>query len=102
MIRGALLHDFFLYDWHEKNQNHRLHGFTHPKRALCNAQHYFRLNDIERDVIEKHMWPMTLKPPRFKESLVVCLVDKCCTLSETLRLKWGQIYTEKTDAGGVN
>lgn len=34
MIRGALLHDYFLYDWHEKSKDHRLHGFTHPARAL--------------------------------------------------------------------
>ena len=33
LIRGALLHDYFLYDWHVKDQSHRLHGFTHPKTA---------------------------------------------------------------------
>ena len=34
LVRGALLHDYFLYDWHEKDDSHRLHGFTHPRRAL--------------------------------------------------------------------
>ena len=34
MIRGALLHDYFLYDWHIAGDNsHHFHGFTHPKRA---------------------------------------------------------------------
>ena len=28
LARGALLHDFFLYDWHESDPSHRLHGFT--------------------------------------------------------------------------
>ena len=37
LIRGALLHDYYLYDWHEKDPSHRFHGFTHPKRALANA-----------------------------------------------------------------
>ena len=37
LVRGALLHDYFLYDWHEKDDSHRLHGFTHPRRALENA-----------------------------------------------------------------
>ena len=26
LIRGALLHDYFLYDWHVKDKSHRLHG----------------------------------------------------------------------------
>lgn len=30
LIRGALLHDYFLYDWHVKDKSHRLHGFRHP------------------------------------------------------------------------
>ena len=32
LIRGALLHDYFLYDWHEKNAGHRFHGFIHAGR----------------------------------------------------------------------
>ena len=27
LVRGALLHDYFLYDWHVKDKTHRLHGF---------------------------------------------------------------------------
>ncbi|MEI3193581.1 MAG: hypothetical protein V8S22_06395 [Lachnospiraceae bacterium] len=35
MIRGALLlYDYFLYDWHEKSDDHRLHGFTHPGQGI--------------------------------------------------------------------
>ena len=46
LVRGALLHDYFLYDWHEKNKEHSLHGFKHPYFALRNASRDFRLNDI--------------------------------------------------------
>lgn len=38
LIRGALLHDYFLYDWHDPDPSHRLHGFTHPFAAR--AQHH--------------------------------------------------------------
>ena len=34
LVRGALLHDYFLYDWHEKDASHRWHGFHHARRAL--------------------------------------------------------------------
>jgi len=83
MIRGALLHDFFLYDWHVPDKTRGLHGFSHPKAALKNAERYFLLNEIERDVIEKHMWPMTVRLPKYRESVMVCLADKACALLET-------------------
>lgn len=86
MVRGALLHDFFLYDWHEKSDRKGLHGFTHSKTALCNAQREFRLNDREKDIIVKHMWPLTPVPPRCREALIVGFSDKYCSLLETLRL----------------
>ena len=84
MIRGALLHDYFLYDWHEKGENHRLHGFYHPKRALLNARKHFDLNGIEEDIIIKHMFPLTFPAPKYKESVIVCIVDKWISTKETL------------------
>lgn len=86
LIRGAMLHDFFLYDWHIKSDRKGLHGFTHPKAALKNAEYYFTLSDREKDIIIKHMWPLTPVPPRYKESFIVGLSDKLCSLSETLGL----------------
>ncbi|MBO4636045.1 MAG: HD domain-containing protein [Clostridiales bacterium] len=87
LVRGALLHDYFLYDWHEKdNGAHRLHGFTHPGRAFENAARDFDMNDKERDVIRKHMFPLTPVPPRFLESALVCIADKWCALCETFKV----------------
>lgn len=83
LIRGALLHDFFLYDWHVYDKSHTLHGFKHAKTALKNAEIHFRLNHKERDIIGKHMWPLNLSPPRYKESYLVWTADKYCSLIET-------------------
>ncbi|WP_228725006.1 HD domain-containing protein [Caproicibacter fermentans] len=85
MIRGALLHDFFLYDWHEKSDRKGLHGFTHPRTALENAQREFVLNDREKDIILRHMWPLTPVPPRYREGFIVSFSDKYCSVLETLR-----------------
>ena len=86
LISGALLHDYFLYDWHEKDSSHRLHGFTHPKKSLVNALRDFELNTIEQNIIERHMFPLTPIPPRYRESHIVCLADKFCSLAETLHI----------------
>ncbi len=82
LIRGALLHDYFLYDWHLPNESVKLHGFRHPAIALRNAKTVFELNRVEQNIIERHMFPLTLHPPRFKEAYTVCLVDKVCSVYE--------------------
>ena len=82
MVRGALLHDYFLYDWHTPNEGHSLHGFRHAKIALRNAERDFQLGRVERDVIRKHMFPLNITPPRYRESLIVSLADKICAVGE--------------------
>lgn len=84
LIRGALLHDFFLYDWHEKDDSHRWHGFSHPKTALKNAEEYYELTQKENNIIVRHMWPLTLTPPKCREAWMICMVDKVCSLFETV------------------
>lgn len=85
LVRGALLHDYFLYDWHEKDASHRWHGFFHPGTALRNAERDFSIGKIERDMIAHHMFPLVPSPPRCRESALLCLADKLCALRETFR-----------------
>lgn len=82
--RGGLLHDLFLYDWHSPERKGKLHGLTHPATALENACRHFDLNRKERDIIKKHMWPITLSLPRYWESLAVCMADKFCAMCEVM------------------
>jgi len=84
--RGGLLHDLFLYDWHITKTTNGLHGFTHPYTALKNAKKYYDLNDLEEDIIVKHMWPLTITPPKYKESLIVAAVDKYCSTMEIIKV----------------
>lgn len=86
LVRGALLHDYFLYDWHDPDPSHRLHGFRHAGFALRNAGRDFSLGPIERNMIASHMFPMNLVLPRFRESLLLCLADKICSFCETFHL----------------
>ena len=92
LIRGALLHDYFLYDWHDKEhipQRKRLHGFWHPGIALRNAEKEYELNDVQREIIRKHMWPLSVVPPTCREAWVVTTADKYCSLMETIGLHKG-------------
>ena len=84
LVRGALLHDYFLYDWHENDKSHRLHGFRHAKTALMNAEKEYILSDIEKNMIYCHMFPLNIRIPKYRESVILCIADKIVATKETL------------------
>lgn len=90
--RGALLHDMFLYDWRITNLPNGKHAFVHPCIALKNANEISSLNFVEKDIIKKHMWPLTLALPKYKESFIVCLIDKYCASIEIIHFYKNRIF----------
>lgn len=90
--RGGLLHDLYLYDWRKRESHEGNHMTMHPVTALCNAMRLTSLNDTEKDIIVKHMWPLTLYLPRYKESFIVSSADKLCALAEIFRVyRWMKV-----------
>ena len=85
LIRGALLHDYYLYDWHAPGRSFRWHGFRHPAIASRLARRDFHLNDRECDMIRSHMFPLTLfSLPKSREAWLLVLADKVAAMEETL------------------
>ncbi|MDD3289516.1 MAG: HD domain-containing protein [Eubacteriales bacterium] len=82
LLRGALLHDYHLGDWRGDNGSSFRHGFSHAKAALKNANAEFALDLVEQDAILHHMFPMNPIPPKYKEGVIVCIVDKVCAVYE--------------------
>lgn len=81
--RAAFVHDLFLYDWRIRQPDRKgLHAFTHPNTAYKNASKLFELNEKEKDIIIKHMWPVTLIPPKYIESYILTIVDKYSAIQE--------------------
>lgn len=86
LVRGAMLHDYYLYDWHEPG--HAGHATRHPLRAEGNALRDFDLSARERNIIVAHMWPFPpTRMPTCREAWLVCIADKYCSLVETLFLR---------------
>ncbi|MDO4536820.1 MAG: HD domain-containing protein [Coriobacteriales bacterium] len=86
LVRGALLHDYYLYDWHEPN--HTGHATKHPLFALHEAEIDFDLTQKERNIIAAHMWPLPPnRIPKSREAWLVCAADKWCSLQETLFMR---------------
>lgn len=87
LVEAAMLHDLYLYDWHEDDSSHRLHGLYHPDVACDNAIEHFGISEKEQEAIRSHMWPLTItKIPKSREALIICIADKYCALIETIRL----------------
>lgn len=104
--RAGLLHDLYLYDWRVEKQPEGNHAQAHPKVALRTAKKNISLNPVEEDAILKHMWPLTIAFPRYKESMVVSMVDKYCALCEvtgnaSLLLYMKVLWIKRMVAGGV-
>ena len=77
LVRGCLLHDYYLYDWHHKHEGHRLHGFRHPYFSLRNAVRIFSLSKKEKNRILSHRFPLTFWIfPKSKEALLLSHFDK--------------------------
>ncbi|MEF9938931.1 MAG: HD family phosphohydrolase [Clostridium sp.] len=94
--RAALLHDLFLYDWHThaKATGEHFHGFTHPRVAMNNAIRYFDVTAKERNMILRHMWPLTPVPPSSKEGFALVYADKLCGFLEVaVRMRDWCTYT---------
>ncbi len=85
LVKGAYLHDYYLYDWHKTDGGNGLHGFSHPVTAKRNAIKDFDIDDKIQNIIESHMWPLSImRIPRCREAWIVCLADKCVAIKETL------------------
>ncbi len=82
VTRAAMLHDFFLYDWRTEKNIGGLHAFVHGKIACKNACKLFDLSEKEKDIIIKHMWPVTLAFPNSIEGFILTFVDKYCAMRE--------------------
>lgn len=95
--RAAMLHDLFLYDWRERQPDRKgLHAFTHGKTACENACKLFNLNDKEKDIIIKHMWPVTIAFPKSFEGFVLTFVDKYCAMSESFEILKSRLFMKKS------
>lgn len=82
--RGAFLHDFFSDKDVDRN-NWTDYLNEHPKIALKNAQKYFKVNDVEKDIIYCHMYPVSKNTPTYRETLVVSICDKIASIYEFFR-----------------
>lgn len=87
---GGLLHDFYDEPW--QDENHKLrdkgkklrekHGFVHARQAAKNARRYFPeyVDEKVDNIIRRHMFPLNITLPKYRESWLVSAADKYTSL----------------------
>lgn len=100
---AGLLHDFYPYAWQDskalrgldanyskkigvKKKFFEKHGFTHAREALENVYKYYPeySNDRIDNAILRHMFPLNIAVPKYKESWVITTQDKIVSIKELL------------------
>lgn len=84
LIRAALLHDAFPYDWHDRSASYDHHATMHARYACEEASKAFDLSDLEREIILSHMWPLPPRRPSSREAWAVTFADKWSSSIETV------------------
>ena len=77
---AALLHDFFTDEVSSANGVKRLQ--LHPKFALNNAKKITDISKLQEDSMRTHMFPVTIRPPKYLESWIVDIVDDISAIYE--------------------
>ena len=88
VLVGAILHDYYLYDWRVDRSKIKTHAKQHELIAAENAIKDFGISKEIKEVIETHMWPINIKNyPKSREAKIVSINDKLVALCEALTSK---------------
>ena len=83
ILVGAILHDYYLYDWRTDRSKMKSHLSAHPYIAAENAERDFGIHEPIKRVITSHMWPVNfIDFPKTKEARIISLADKHIYIKE--------------------
>lgn len=84
--KAGILHDLFYKrttDYIKIRDKIAIYN-NHPLISLENAKKITNLTELEEDMIISHMWPLSTRIPKCKESLLFGTVDACISTKEFL------------------
>ena len=88
LLLGAILHDYYLYDWRIEKGKSLMHCKNHPDVSINNAIRDFDIPKKVQEIIRRHMWPWNIDlVPNTIEAKLVSAADK--------RIYWKEVLTSK-------
>ncbi|MBR3307567.1 MAG: HD domain-containing protein [Lachnospiraceae bacterium] len=96
LVVVALCHDLGILGRDEKYPNKRSCYRKHPGESKEVARRLVpELNERTEKMIERHMFPVTIKPPVSKEGYILLAADKYCAVREGARALRRALRTKK-------
>lgn len=92
LVRGALLYDFYKSEYLGNISSRKALSY-HPEIALENAKKYFKLTNIEENIIISHMFPLTKIKPNCKEAWLVQECDKAVAIYEFVKYRVPEVIS---------
>ena len=84
--RAGLVHDYFFnYEFCCSKFYKLTH---HYERAIVNASKMISLNDMEKNIICSHMFPIGGKVPKYLESVIVDIIDDLSAIYEVIYCRY--------------
>ena len=100
VLFGAILHDYYLYDWRTDKTKKKHHGSQHPYIAASQAKRDFNISPEVEKIIKSHMWPLNIKEyPNSREAKVLSYADKTVAIEEAITSKR---YKKKREQKYIN
>ena len=116
---AGLLHDFYTQAWLMNDELAKLedgkyvqkvgvrqplfkmHGFTHAGDAAENYVRFFPELEDEKitNCIKRHMFPLNIVPPRYKEGFIITGIDKLNSVRELPSIKFVAVKAKNKTVG---
>lgn len=103
IIRAALLHDFYLYEWYTEKHD-ELHIWYHPKESVKNIEsHFGAMSPMQRNMVLSHMFPTCVELPKSAGAWLLTLADKYCATADYIGIsrKFLPVYNEINRRAGT-
>ncbi len=85
--RGGILHDFEIPSLTPEGISDFKMLFVHSRIAVEHASSMFKLNEKEKNIIDSHMWPLSVRGvPLSLEAVIVNFADNYCAIIEVFGL----------------
>ena len=85
VVQACLLHDIGMTEDRVHDSAGWRKAFWHPRKGARIARDEYHVNKVQYNAIKRHMWPICIIPPRYKEGWVVMAADKYCSIRELSR-----------------
>ena len=94
-VRASLLHDIGMTEDDVFESPSYKKASSHPREGARIARDEYEANEVQVEAVARHMFPVTLAPPKSVVGWVVTAADKCCSIHEL-----GRSTEEIVDSAG--